>query len=62
MRMLEMFGRRKNTGGALSDFFEGLDRLIWGTIITLAICVPLAIWKLIEIIIWVCEHTTIEIK
>ena len=44
------------------DMFEGLDLLIKGLFITCCISVPLGVWKLVEIIIWVMNHVEIGIK
>lgn len=40
---------------------EGLDHLINTWIVMLFIAVPLGIWKLIEIIIWIVKHIKIDI-
>ncbi len=42
----------------MSDFGE-IVRL---TLITLIICVPLALWKFIDIIIWIFNHIEVGLK
>lgn len=36
----------------MRDFFKGLEELVTLAFWMLTICVPLAIWKVIDIIIW----------
>jgi hypothetical protein len=44
--------------GNLGDAFIGLYRFM---IFLLVIAVPLALWKLVEIVIWVFQHVQIEV-
>ena len=47
---------------AFSSLSVGLDRLITTVVITLAVCIPLGIWKIVDIIIWLVKHVSIGIK
>jgi hypothetical protein len=39
--------------------FDGLERALGCGMILLLCSVPLAIWKLVEIVIWLCQHVRI---
>ncbi len=39
--------------------FRGLEELINGLIVVAVISVPLALWKVVEIIIWAFERLTV---
>ncbi len=39
---------------------KGIGNLITWLFIIAAIAVPLAIWKLVEIAIWICQHVKIS--
>jgi hypothetical protein len=41
----------------MGDF--GLRDLFWGAAITLAISVPLGLWKLVEIVLWLFHNVHI---
>lgn len=45
-----------------NNAFGGLETLFWTLIIGLLVTLPLAIWKLIEIILWIFNHLTISFK
>ena len=38
---------------------KGSGTMIWICFIALCIAGPLAIWKAVELLIWVCRHVTI---
>ncbi len=40
--------------------FEGFDQLLKGMFWALCVSIPLGIWKLIEIIVWLWNHVTID--
>ena len=40
--------------------FEGLGKMINALFVLCCIFVPLGLWKLVEIIIWVCHHVKIS--
>lgn len=40
---------------------EGFYKLFMIMLIILCISVPLGLWKLIEIIIWICKHISIKV-
>lgn len=42
--------------------FDGLAKLLKGLFVISLIFVPLGLWKLIEIIIWICGHFHISIN
>ncbi len=46
----------------MSDLGRAVGSLVAGLMLLAIIAVPLAIWKLIEIIIWICHHISIGIK
>jgi uncharacterized membrane protein len=37
-------------------FFDGLGRVLDVMIVLCVVFVPLGLWKLIEIIVWLCSH------
>ena len=50
-------------GGIMDgNMFEGIDYLLKTMFITCLVSVPLGLWKLVEIIIWVINHVEIGIK
>jgi hypothetical protein len=40
---------------------KGFDELFSGLFITIIISVPLAVWKLIDILVWIYNHVNISI-
>ena len=54
--------RRSAVTEGLGMYFDGLGKLINTLIILCILFVPLGLWKLVEIIIWVCKHIHISIK
>lgn len=40
--------------------FKGFDKALYLVIGTLVVCIPLAIWKIIELIYWMIKHFRIE--
>jgi hypothetical protein len=46
----------------MSNMFSGMGMIIDGMFIALAICIPLAIWKLVDIIIWIIHHVKVGIQ
>ena len=46
----------------MSTMFDGMGRIIDGMFVALAICVPLGIWKMIDIVIWVCRHLQVHVQ
>lgn len=53
-----------NNGGSImvNGIGEALDQLFASMIWVLFISIPLAIWKIIDIIVWVWNHVSIGIK
>lgn len=41
---------------------DAIVAFYWFCIISLLITIPLAIWKLIEIVIWLFRHITVDLK
>ena len=46
--------------GDYSGIGDGIVGAIKVLFITVCISVPLAIWKMIDIIIWICKHLSID--
>lgn len=44
------------------SMFRGLGEAIAGMFIVLLVCVPLAIWKMVDIVIWIIQHVEVGIK
>ena len=44
--------------GHMGYAFIGMFRLVVGLLL---IAVPLAIWKLVEIVIWICHHVHVGV-
>jgi hypothetical protein len=44
----------------LVQMFEAYDRLVRFLVIICCISVPLGIWKLVEIIIWLFQHISVN--
>ena len=44
------------------SMFEGLGAVIDGMFIVLVISVPLGIWKLVDIVIWIAHHVKVGIQ
>ena len=42
--------------------YEGLKTIINGFVVMLLTAVPLAIWKLVDIVIWLVKHIAIKWK
>lgn len=42
-----------------SGMFKGLGDFLTVLVIALCLTLPLGIWKLVEIILWVCHHIQI---
>jgi hypothetical protein len=45
----------------VSGYGDAVDALVWGCAIMLFISVPLAIWKLIDIAIWLYHHIHVTV-
>lgn len=43
-----------------SNMFDGIAAFLAVCVAVLIVCLPLAIWKLIELVVWLCEHVTIN--
>ncbi len=43
----------------MTNYLEGLDTFLTILLVTCLISIPLGIWKLVEIIIWIFEHVSI---
>ena len=41
-------------------YLEGIDKVINGMIVLLCVFVPLGIWKLIDIAIWLFSHISVR--
>ena len=46
----------------MSDLGRAVGNLAAFAMLAAIIAIPLALWKLIEIIIWLCKHISIGIK
>lgn len=46
--------------GDYDGMFSGIDAALKAMFFTLCISVPLGIWKLVEIIIWLFQHINIS--
>jgi len=42
--------------------FEGLDKLLFGLLTICAVSVPLGLWKLVEIGLWVWRHVHFGVR
>lgn len=40
----------------LADGYKAMSVLLYAACVALVIFVPLGLWKLIEILIWICRH------
>lgn len=49
------------TGNDLTRAFEGFAFILWAMLIALIIFVPLGIWKLVEILIWLWNNVHISV-
>lgn len=43
-----------------SSFGRGMEAMLNGLLITCLISVPLGLWKLVEIVIWLWRHVSID--
>ena len=43
------------------EMFKGLEQLFVGLLVTCIISVPLGLWKLVDIIIWIVKHVRVSI-
>jgi hypothetical protein len=39
---------------------DGLGTLIYGLLVICCIAVPLGIWKLVDIVTWLCQHVSVH--
>jgi hypothetical protein len=46
----------------VNDIGKAFDQLFANMIVVLFISIPLAIWKIVDIVVWVLHHISIGIK
>lgn len=45
----------------IADAFGALEKMFWGLLLACIVFVPLGMWKLVEIIIWISKHVKVSV-